>query len=301
MLELWGGISMIFTLHLGLSYICNMRCKHCFVDKTKDRLSSSQCKKIIDDLYDIGLMVVIYTFGEPLLAKNFEEISNYISSKKISQVLMTNGYFLNEKNVEMLKKNKVNSVYVSLDSINPEEHDTNRGCPGAYSKAINGIKLLLEKNINVGLAITITKNNHQQMNGFLKLAQELGVKNISFLRERTDGKIIDFDDDLYVNFFEKNINNQEVNLEYHDPHLIPIINKLYNQGIISENVRDKYLSMNSCYVGHNLCIAPNGDVTKCNIAKKIVGNVNDDNIIEIVKRSKEYENFICCSKFSKEN
>ena len=53
--------SMILTLHLGLSYACNMRCKHCFVNKKRDALDTDTCKNIIDMLYDKGLMVLIYT------------------------------------------------------------------------------------------------------------------------------------------------------------------------------------------------------------------------------------------------
>lgn len=292
---------MIYTLHLGLSYLCNMRCKHCFVDKSNDKIETTKCKKIIDDLYDNGLMVVIYTFGEPLLAKNFDEMSEYISKKGISQVLMTNGFFLNKKNIDILLKNNVRSVYVSLDNIDPIEHDINRNCPGAFKKAMDGIDLLVSNKINVGLAITITDKNINQMEDFLNLARKKNVKNISFLRERFNGKIKDYDISYYISFFKKYINYDDLNIEYHDPTLLPTVKELYDKGEIELDKYNKYTSMNSCYMNHNLCIAPNGDVTRCNISKKVVGNILNNEILDIIKRSKKNENFICCTKFSKEN
>ena len=73
---------MINVLHIGLTYACNMNCKHCFVKKNKDSLTTIKIKELIDFLDTKGLMMVVYTYGEPLLAKNFEEISKYINNKK---------------------------------------------------------------------------------------------------------------------------------------------------------------------------------------------------------------------------
>lgn len=292
---------MILTVHLGLSYACNMRCKHCFVNKKHDTLNSDICKDIIDKLYDKGMMVLIYTYGEPLLAANFDEISSYASKKGISQVLMTNGYFLTRKNIDMLKRNKVASVYVSLDSVESKEHDENRNCVGAFDKAIKGIDLLKKNEINVGLAITITKNNQNMMYDFLDFAIKHNIKNISFLRERSNGEIAIFDDENYFKFIEENINYTDINIQYHDPLIIPLIKKIYKENKISKQIYEKYISMNDCHMSTNLCIEPNGDVTRCNISKNIIGNIENCDINKIITRSEKNENFVCCAKFSKKN
>ena len=86
---------MVNMLHLGLSYNCNMRCSHCFVDKNMDKVSNDQIKKTVDYLIDKGLYMVVFTFGEPLLAKNFCDISNYLYDKGIFQVVMSNGSYIN--------------------------------------------------------------------------------------------------------------------------------------------------------------------------------------------------------------
>ena len=77
--------NVITTLHLGLSYACNLKCKHCYVSKQKDMLNSETIKHIIDTLE--SLQIVIYTYGEPLLAKNLLEIASYVKSKNIMQLI----------------------------------------------------------------------------------------------------------------------------------------------------------------------------------------------------------------------
>ena len=130
---------MINILHIGLTYSCNMKCKHCFVKKNEDKLSTKKIIDIIDYLEKKGLMMVIYTYGEPLLAKNFDEVSNYINNKNIAQTLMTNGSLLNEKNISILKKNNIKNIMISLDSINEEYHDSNRNYKGSYKKIFNSL------------------------------------------------------------------------------------------------------------------------------------------------------------------
>ena len=42
--------NMILVAHLGLSYACNMRCKHCFVRHKKEDYVIQHYKEIIDKL-----------------------------------------------------------------------------------------------------------------------------------------------------------------------------------------------------------------------------------------------------------
>ena len=106
---------MYSVLHLGISYACNMRCEHCFVKREKDRLTREKITRIIDELYKHGLLVVYYTYGEPLLSKNFFPISEYVAKKGLVQILMTNGSLLSDESAKRIKEIGISNVYISID------------------------------------------------------------------------------------------------------------------------------------------------------------------------------------------
>ena len=277
---------MINTLHLGLSYNCNMRCKHCFVNKQNNQLDFNVLKKYIDVLEENGLFFVIYTFGEPLLADNFWTVSKYISSKKIVQTIMTNGSLINSSVISKLKDNDINNIYVSLDSVDSKKHDENRNYKGSYTKAISSLKLLVNNDFNVGMAVTINDDNVLEMNQFVELAQEIGVKNISFLRQRCGGKLIDLKNKLlYEKFYETYLcGERKINILFHDPTLLKITKKLYDLGKISLNVYEKYMDMNSCHNSTTLSIEPSGNIKNCNLINNSIGNISKDNVMAILKK-----------------
>lgn len=290
------------TLHLGLSYNCNMRCKHCFVDKQHDNLDMNKLKEAIDYLDQHGLFFIIYTFGEPFLAKTFWSISKYVSSKNIVQIIMTNGSLINSEIIIKLKERGINNIYISLDSIDEIKHDRNRNLKGSYKKAIKSLKLLVENNFNVGIAVTINDENVLDMEKFVDLGRSIGVKSISFLRQRNSNKLIKLKFiKEYEEFYKKYIcNNKQMNILFHDLTLLKITNELYMQNRIDKNIYEKYMDMNSCHYKSTISIEPNGNVKHCNLINNKLGNLNEENIREILEKGSEAnECFSYCTELSK--
>ena len=234
---------MVNMLHLGLSYNCNMRCSHCFVNKSMDKLSSVQIKNTIDYMIGQGLYMVVFTFGEPLLAKNFCDISNYLYDKGMFQVVMSNGSYINEKTITILKRN-VSMVFISIDSVVPEKHDNNRNYKNAFINAFDTINKLQKNKINVGLAVTINNSNLEELNDIVKLAQKHNIKNISFLRQREKGRISKLDSykfylKFYCDYLEGKI-AKNMNIMFHDPTLRFFTKKMYDENKINiDNVNGK--------------------------------------------------------------
>lgn len=276
------------TLHLGLSYNCNMKCKHCFVNKGNDRLDINKLYESIDYLDNNGLFFIVYTFGEPLLSKNFFEVSKYVKEKNIVQILMTNGSIINDRIIKKLKENGINNIFVSIDSKEPKKHDENRGTLGAYNKAINALKKIKENGINVGIATTINDSNVEEMNDIVDMAKKIGIKTISFLRQRSDGKIIKMKlIDNYYEFYNnylKNYSKYNINLIFHDFNLLSKTKKLYNDGYISTELYEKYIDMNSCHYKDTISIEPNGNVKNCNLLNGSIGNINNETLEKIIKK-----------------
>jgi len=267
-----------------------MKCKHCFVDKeTKDDYFSMNYKEIIDYLYGKGLFILYYTYGEPLLCDNLFEIAKYVSEKGIYQVLMTNGYFINsEQIVNRIIDCGIKRIYISIDSIDSNKHDSNRGRNGAWEQAINAIRLLSSYNISIGMACTLTNDNYEEIIGLYDLAINNNVSYISFLRCRENGKVVQFANYLkYINGIREAIirsKRDHIEISFHDVELISLLNEMRNEGTIDEAEFQKYSSMCRCHKKENINIAPNGDIYSCDFSQYVIGNGYLENLEKIIER-----------------
>ena len=295
---------MILTLHIGVSYCCNMRCDHCFVHKNTDRLDKDTVLRTIRELSQMGLFVVYYTFGEPTISPMWLPIAREVSEMGIVQVLMSNGYMINDEMAKKIKDAGISRVMISVDHVIPEEHDKNRGVSGAHSRALSAIKNLKKCGVHVGIATTITPYNSDAIFDIYHLAQSCGVTSISFLRERKAGVIEEENFKRYYEFFDSYIvqNNPSVSAQFHDPMLISRVQSAFSNGKINRDTYEKWVEMNNCHCQSTLAIAPNGDVMRCNLSQRVLGNICDPEFdMRIMEEKSKNEYFICSTVISRQS
>ena len=287
---------MILTLHLGVSYRCNMRCEHCFVHKNTDCLDIDTILRTIRELSEKGLFVVYYTFGEPTLSPMWLPIVRQVRELGMVQVLMSNGYMIDDTMAEAIKYAGVSRVMISIDHVLPEEHDKNRGVSGAYRKALCAIESLKKQGVPVGIATTITPYNADVISHIYHLADSCGVSSVSFLRERKQGLIEEEGFESYYKFFDSYILQRQplVSVQFHDPMLLNRVEALFQAGSIDRDMYEKWTEMNRCHCQSTLAIAPNGDVMRCNLSQHVLGNICAPNFdMRILEKGGKNERFIC--------
>ncbi len=292
------------VLHLGLSYACNMKCKHCFVNKKRDILKLQDYYRILDEVYDLGVFVLYYTYGEPLLSRFFYDVTAYARDKGFIQILMTNGYYIDRDTIRKIKNNGVNEVCVSLDHIDFSVHDNNRGLKGAYRHAIDAIELLVENEVPVGISNTISNQNVACMNDLLNLAIQKRVNYLSFLRQRNKGlcELSKENQRKYFDSFASCITNKIINVHFHDNELLQVLAELKKSNKIDDEVYEKYYEMNVCHKRLTLSIEPDGRVSDCNLMPSVIGNVINNKIENLLKeRNCENEDSFCCCAISRQS
>lgn len=292
---------MINVLHLGLTYKCNMNCGHCYVTRKEDKLRESDYYSIIDTIYESGLFFLYYTFGEPLCSPLFNTISSYAKNKNIVQVLMTNGSLIEPYMIDIFKHNSITKVCISIDHRDPNKHDFNRKYKNSFNKAIEALKMLVANNICSEISMTVNDTNVTCLYEVYDLAQNLNVNFISFLRQRNNNYIEQMkDEDLYHSFFQDIIVKQnKVNVLFHDPTLLPILNEMKNSKKIDESIYEKYYEMNRCHNNYTISIEPNGDVKRCNLRNTVVGNILHTPLCQILGREiNKIDDIVHCSSVS---
>jgi len=159
-----------FFLLLGVTDLCNAKCAYCFGEFHKRHLGHMPKDKllsIVDDAAKLGTVRINLVGGEPLIRDDIGEIVDYVKSKCIECVIVTNGWLLPEKINEI--KN-VDMLAISFDGCK-KNHDKNRG-KGSYDKVIKAVELAREKDIPIQLASVITKNNLDDVSHVLETARK---------------------------------------------------------------------------------------------------------------------------------
>jgi radical SAM protein with 4Fe4S-binding SPASM domain len=126
------------------------------------------------------VVALAFSGGEPLTRKDFFEVASYAAKRGLYVSVATNGTLLTEENVRKLKEAKINYVEVSIDGATAETHDSFRGVPSAFDKAVAGLKRCVEADLCACIATTATKSNIAEMPEILDLAEEIGAARFTY-------------------------------------------------------------------------------------------------------------------------
>jgi radical SAM protein with 4Fe4S-binding SPASM domain len=172
-----------FLVVWDFTHKCNLSCKHCYSNSGathEAELSTEEALDVVDQLADFGVTALAFSGGEPLSRKDFFEVATHAAKRGLYVSVATNGTLLTKENVKRLKQAKINYVEVSIDGATAQTHDSFRGVPGAFDKAVAGLKTCVEADLCVCIATTATKSNLAEISGILDLAEEIGAERFTY-------------------------------------------------------------------------------------------------------------------------
>jgi Fe-coproporphyrin III synthase len=162
---------------------CNLKCVHCYAhardEAFPDELSTSEGKKVLDDLAGFGCPVVLFSGGEPLVRPDLMELASYAVNKGMRAVISTNGTLITSALAHQLKTIGLSYVGISLDGME-EVNDRFRGVKGAFAKALDGIAACQEAGIKVGLRFTMNRINAGEIPALFDLLEEREIPRVCF-------------------------------------------------------------------------------------------------------------------------
>ena len=171
-----------FLIVWDFTHKCNLQCKHCYSNSgaiREEELTTKQALAVVDQLADAGVTALAFSGGEPLTRKDFFEVARHAADRGLYVSVATNGTLLTKENVQKLKQAGVNYVDISIDGASAKTHDEFRGVPGAFDKAVAGLKNCIEADLCVCIATTATKNNLEEMPAIIDLAEEIGAERFT--------------------------------------------------------------------------------------------------------------------------
>jgi AdoMet-dependent heme synthase len=164
------------SVHLDVTYRCNERCVHCYLDHDDHgEMTTAEIKDILDQLAEAGVFFLQFSGGEVFLRRDFLELVEYARRLQFNVKIKTNAVMIHEFEARRLRELAVDTVQISVYSHRPEVHDAITKLPGSFARSIKAIRFLKEQGLKVTMANVLMTLNLGDYKELQKLASELGV------------------------------------------------------------------------------------------------------------------------------
>ncbi len=158
---------------------CNLSCVHCRAGSEggpyEGELDTNKCLEVLAQIGRVGKPIVILTGGEPLLRGDIFELAGHGTKMGLRMVMATNGTLLGPSVLKKIGASGIKRISISLDGADEDKHDQFRKVPGAFNKAMDGIRLLREAGIEFQINTTVTRHNIEDIEDILDMAVRIGA------------------------------------------------------------------------------------------------------------------------------
>ena len=107
------------------------------------------------------------------------DLIEYAHMKRLRTVISTNGTLITAETAGRIKGSQVSYVGISLDGMGPV-NDQFRGVSGAFDRAVRGIRYCRDIGVRVGLRLTLTRRNVQDMEALFELFGKEQIERACF-------------------------------------------------------------------------------------------------------------------------
>jgi len=167
----------------NITRTCNLKCVHCYSNSEEKaysgELTTDEGKNLITDLAGFNIPALLFSGGEPLVRKDIWELAEHAKKEKLRLTLSTNGVLIDEQTARRIKDIGFTYVGISLDGIGGV-NDRFRGKKGAFEKAMRGFKNCVKVGQKVGLRMTLTRHNYENLHAIFDFIEAEKIQRACF-------------------------------------------------------------------------------------------------------------------------
>ncbi|MGH9513431.1 MAG: radical SAM/SPASM domain-containing protein [Terriglobales bacterium] len=267
------------SVHMDVTYRCNERCVHCYLDHDDHgEMTTAEIKDILDQISDAGVFFLTFSGGEVLMRRDFFEIVEYARRLQFNVKVKTNAVMIHEKEAKRLRDLGVEQIQISVYSHRPEVHDAITKLPGSLKRTIAAIKFLKAQGLKVTIANVLMTPNLADGAGVMALAGELGV---SYTVDPTITPKMDGDRSV----LRLRAPAAEIRQMFQNKALVGDVEEFCAPPPPpDEGIMEGY----PCSAGHTSCyVSPYGDVFPCVQFPLPSGNLRTQKFLDIWRNSSE--------------
>jgi len=266
------------SVQLDLTYRCNERCVHCYLDhEDHGEMTTAEIKQLLDEMAEAGVFILTLSGGEIFVRKDFFEILEYARlERQFCVKLKTNAIMIRELEAARLREIGVESIQISIYSYRPEVHDAITLVPGSLKRSLDAVRFLKSQGLRVILGNVLMVQNMQDYQGVRALAEEIGVE---CTLDPTITPMMDGDRSV----LKLGVNQNALREVFRDKALVGDVEEFC---AIAEPADENGLLALPCSAGHTSCyVSPYGDVYPCVQFPLPTGNVRQQRFFDIWRDS----------------
>jgi AdoMet-dependent heme synthase len=261
------------SVHLDVTYRCNERCVHCYLDHDDHgEMTTAEIKEVLTQLSEAGVFFLTISGGEVLMRRDLFDILEFARGLLFNVKLKTNGVMIREREAKRIRELGVEQIQISVYSHRPKVHDAITKLPGSLKRTIEAIRFLRAQGLKVTIANVLMSANMSEYAGVIALAKDLGV---AYTVDPTITPKIDGDRSV----LHLNVGESALSQIFRDPDLVGDVEKFCAPPPPpGEDIMEGY----PCSAGHTSCyISPYGDVYPCVAFPLPSGNVRKQKFLDI--------------------
>jgi radical SAM protein with 4Fe4S-binding SPASM domain len=261
------------SVHLDVTYRCNERCVHCYLDHDDHgEMTTTEIKGVLDQLAEAGVFFLTFSGGEVFMRRDFFELLEHARRLQFGVKIKTNAVMIHEEEAQRVRALGVDTVQISVYSHRPEVHDAITKLPHSFERTMKAIGFLRDQGLRVTIANVLMTGNLSDQYELQKLAAEMGVH---YTVDPTITPMMDGDTSVLA----LRIPGEELTKVFHNPALVGNMEEFCAP---PKAVTEDDLEGYSCSAAHSFCyISPYGDVFPCVQFPLPSGNVRKQRFLDI--------------------
>src|SRR6202167_83744 len=281
-----------WSVHVDLTYRCNERCIHCYLDhEDHGEMKTDEIKNVLEQLAQSGTLFLTLSGGEIFLRDDLFELLEFARSLHFDISLKTNALLIDAERARKLRALSVRRIQISIYSAEPAVHDAITKVRGSLERTLTAIRFLQAEGLQVKIACPLMKQNLMAYRNVQALAAELGVP---YVLDMTITPKMDGD----MSLLQLRNPAQDLLPILQDPTLNPPSSsqdsaqaaQLTTGSATSSGIESQAYEDIPCSAGHNSCyISPYGEVFPCVQMPVATGNLRQQRFEEIWFKSPEME------------
>ncbi len=252
------------TVDWAMTYRCNSKCNMCSAkflmtnkkNAGKRDITPEEIERVWKQAVKLGAIHVNLTGGEPTI-RSVDEVERIIKifNKEGALVSMvTNSIVMTKENLKRFVDAGLDTIQLSLESMDAATHDMIRGSPGNYEKLMQVFRWAKELKLNICLSTVITAHNFDEVKKIIDFSKKEGVFVLLNPISSSGEKAGDF---------SKSIGSKKE--EYYD---------LLKEGHVRADTIFNFRGGAGCPAGvERIAITPYGEVMTCPHVQVSYGNV----------------------------
>lgn len=279
-----GGVSSVM---FELTYNCSEKCIHCYnigATRNNDEVSHRgdlkeiklpDYKRIIDDLYELGLFKVCLSGGDPFSNPHAWEIIDYLYEKDIAFDVYTNGQQLLGKE-KTLASRYPRLVGISIYSADPTIHDGITRVSGSLDRSVHVARELGRLAVPLNIKCCIMRPNLDSYRTVLNIAEEVGAM-IQYEISVTDSVDGDRCVSKYIRLRESELENVLMD---------DVVPMQVGPQVPNYGKAEREMNSNACGAGYSsFCITPDGKLIPCCAFHLELGDLCECSVSDILNKS----------------